>query len=78
MVWFGLWGWVGSWSGALLILRVWQGGVLVFWDSRVLELIRMEIGDFSVSCWFKNVEDDFYKVFTSVFGPSVERLREDF
>ena len=25
------------------------GGVLVFWDTRVLELIEMEIGNFSVS-----------------------------
>ena len=36
------------------------GGVLVFWDSRVLELVGMEIGDFLVSCRFKNVEDGFY------------------
>ena len=56
---------------ALLILRVWQG-VLVFWDSRVLELTGMEIGDFSVSYWFKNVEDGFCWIFT------VGRLREDF
>ncbi|KAL6339596.1 hypothetical protein AAG906_034681 [Vitis piasezkii] len=60
-----------SWSGALLILRVWQG-VLVFWDSRVLELTGMEIGDFSVSYQFKNVEDGFCWIFT------VGRLREDF
>ena len=36
------------------------GGVLVFWDSRVLELVGMEIGDFLVSGRFKNVEDGFY------------------
>ncbi|RVW90110.1 Transposon TX1 uncharacterized 149 kDa protein [Vitis vinifera] len=54
------------------------GGVLVYWDIRVLELLEMEIGNFSVSCRFKNVEDDFYWVFTGVYGPAVGRLREDF
>ena len=34
-------------------------GVLVLWDSRVLELIGMEIVDFSVSWRFKNVDDGF-------------------
>ena len=53
-------------------------GVLVFWDSRVLELTGMEIGDFSVSCRFKNVENGFCWVFTGVYDPSVGRLREDF
>ena len=53
-------------------------GVLVFWDSRVLELTGMEIDYFSVSCRFKNVEDGFCCVFTGVYGPSVGRLREDF
>ena len=26
VVWFNFWGWASSWSGALLILRVWQRG----------------------------------------------------
>ena len=54
------------------------GGVLVFWDTRVLELIEMEIGNFSVSYQFKNVEDGFCWVFTGVYGPAVGRFREDF
>ena len=52
--------------------------MLVFWDSRVLELIEMAIGNFLVSCRFKNVEDGFYWVFTGVYGPAVGRFREDF
>ena len=52
--------------------------MLVFWDSRVLELIEMEIGNFSVSCQFKNVKDGFCWVFTGVYGPIVGRFREDF
>ena len=35
------------------------GGVVVFWDKRVLELVGMEVGIFSISCCFKNCEDGF-------------------
>ena len=45
------WGALNSWGMA--------GGVLVFWDTRVLELMEMEIENFSVSHRFKNVEDGF-------------------
>ena len=31
------------------------GGVLVFWDNRVLELVGMEVGLFSISCRFKEL-----------------------
>ncbi|RVX07796.1 putative ribonuclease H protein [Vitis vinifera] len=31
-----------------------SGGVLVFWDKRVLQLLEAEVGNFSVSCRFKN------------------------
>ncbi|KAL6331982.1 hypothetical protein AAG906_020335 [Vitis piasezkii] len=34
-------------------------GVVVFWDNRVLQLEEMEVGNYSVSCRFKNVEDGF-------------------
>ncbi|KAG5540961.1 hypothetical protein RHGRI_020999 [Rhododendron griersonianum] len=53
------------------------GGVLVLWDSRVVERIDVEVGMFSVSCLFKNVEDGFRWVFTGVYGPVIHRLRED-
>ena len=35
-----------------------KGGA-VFWDNRVLQLVEMEVGNYSVSCRFKNCEDDF-------------------
>ena len=35
------------------------GGILVFWDTRKLELMEAEIGHFSITCMFKNVEDSF-------------------
>ena len=54
------------------------GGVLVFWDKRVLELEGMEVGLFSISCRFKNCEDGFNWVFSGVYGPTLKRYRELF
>ncbi|RVW36959.1 Transposon TX1 uncharacterized 149 kDa protein [Vitis vinifera] len=54
------------------------GGVVVFWDNRVLELMGMEVGFFSVSCRFKNCEDGFLWTFTGVYGPTMKRHRELF
>ena len=34
-------------------------GIVVFWDNRVLELVDLEKGVFSISCHFKNCEDGF-------------------
>ena len=34
------------------------GGIIIFWDSHVLQLLDEE-GHFSVSCRFKFIEDDF-------------------
>ena len=35
------------------------GGVLVFWDNKVLELVGREEGEYLISCRFKNCEDGF-------------------
>ena len=53
-------------------------GVLVFWDNRVLELIGMEVGLFSISCRFKNCEDGFSWIFSGVYDPTLKRYRELF
>ena len=42
------------------------GGVLVFCDNRVLELINMKVGVSSISSWFKNYEDGFVWMFIRV------------
>jgi exonuclease III len=34
-----------------------SGGILLLWDKRVVEKLEDAIGYFSVSCKFKNVED---------------------
>ena len=54
------------------------GGILVFWDTRKLELVETEIGHFSVTCMFKNVEDGFLWAFTRVYGPVKRSKREMF
>ena len=46
------------------------GGILVFWDSRVLQLVEVEESRFSLSCKFRNCVYDFTSVFTSVYGPT--------
>ena len=40
------------------------GSVLVFWDNRVVELLEVEEGMFTVSCQFKNSVDGLRWVFT--------------
>ena len=54
------------------------GGVLVFWDNRVVELLEVEKGMFTISCQFKNSVDGLRGVFTGVYGPVCNRDREDF
>lgn len=54
-----------------------RGGVLLMWDSRVVERIDEEFGSFSVSCLFKNVEDGLLWAFTGVYGPVLNQLREE-
>ena len=62
----------------VLNVRGAAGGVLVFWDNRVLELVGMEVGLFSISCRFKNCEDGFSWIFSVVYDPTLKRYRELF
>jgi exonuclease III len=47
-----------------------SGGILLLWDKRVVEKLEDAIGYFSVSCKFKNVEDQKVWMFTGVYGPN--------
>ena len=53
-------------------------GVVVLWDNKVLELTGMEVGQFSISCHFRNCEDGFVWAFTGVYGPILKRCKELF
>ena len=54
------------------------GGILVFGDNRLVELVDSKEGVFSISCQFKNCVDGIVWVFTGVYGPVCSRDREDF
>ncbi|RVW46561.1 LINE-1 reverse transcriptase-like [Vitis vinifera] len=45
-------------------------------DKRTLEMIEMEVGQFSISCRLRNVEDGFVWIFTGVYGPFSREDRE--
>ena len=53
------------------------GSIVVFWDNRVLDLVDLQKGLFSISCIFKSYEDGFIWTFTGVYGPTL-RKRESF
>ena len=69
MGWFLEWGFVN--------VRCTIGEVLVFWNNRLVDLIGLEVGEFSILCRFKNRVDEFVWVFIAVYGPSYGKDRED-
>ena len=54
------------------------GGEVVIWDNRVLELVGMEVGLFSILCCFKSCENGLLWIFTGVYGPTLTKYRELF
>ena len=52
-----------------------SGGIIVMWDTRVVEKVEEAIGCFSVSCKFKVVSSGLVWGFSGVYGPhrAVER-----
>ncbi|RVX16891.1 putative ubiquitin-conjugating enzyme E2 33 [Vitis vinifera] len=62
------------------LIKAWKavGGIVVFWDDKVLELVGMEVGVYSISYRFKNYDDGFVWIFTGVYGPTLGIPRERF
>ena len=54
------------------------GGILVFWDNRILELLELERGVYTILDHFRNVEDDYIWVFIGVYGPVLSKAKEEF
>ena len=52
-------------------------GILIFWDTWVIQLLEKEEGQYTLSCRFKSLEENFNWVFTGVYGPTVHGRRED-
>ena len=45
------------------------GGILIFWDTRVIQLLEKEEGQYTLSCRFKSLEENFHWVFTGFMVP---------
>ena len=54
------------------------GGLLLFWDNRVLEKLDVESGGYSISVRFRNCADGFSRIFSGVYGPVIGCEKEDF
>jgi exonuclease III len=50
-----------------------QGGILVMWDTKVVEKLEDAVGNFSVSCKFQCVLTRQEWVFIGVYGPQTNR-----
>ena len=49
---------------------------MICWDKRSLEILDWEEGQFSISCKFRNVENEVVWVFTRVYDPFTKKERE--
>lgn len=58
--------------------RTQVGGILVFWDNKVMELIDMELGDYFMCGQLTNTEDYFIWMFSGVYEPIQNGEREYF
>ena len=45
------------------------GGVVVFWDNRVLQMVEMEVGNYSVHAALRIVRMVFVGCFQECMGP---------
>ncbi|RVW74674.1 hypothetical protein CK203_052053 [Vitis vinifera] len=63
---------------ALVDARGAAGGLLLFWDNRVLEKLEIESGGYSISVRFRNCADGFSWIFSGVYGPVIGSEKEDF
>ncbi|RVW69834.1 hypothetical protein CK203_061148 [Vitis vinifera] len=54
------------------------GGLLLFWDNRVLENLEVESEGYSISVRFRNCANGFSWIFSGVYGPVIGSEKEDF
>lgn len=53
------------------------GDILVYQESKVMELVGLEMGAYSIPCCFKNCEDSVLWVFTSGYAMVCKRDKEN-
>ncbi|RVW24909.1 hypothetical protein CK203_079460 [Vitis vinifera] len=67
----------GRWSDSVALDAYGSaGGLLICWDKRSLEVLEMEMGKFSISCRFRNVEDGLTWIFIGMYGPFSKKDRD--
>ena len=54
------------------------GGLLLFWDNKVLENLEVESGGYSISVRFRDCADGFSWIFSEVYGPVIGSEKESF
>ena len=54
-----------------------SGGVVILWDTRVVQLVGMEESSYTLSCGFRNCANDFYWIFTGIYRPTNREAREN-
>ena len=65
--------WCTKWRA--LNARGTVSGIVVFWNSKVLHLVEVEEGSFSVSNRFRNCDDNLLWCFTGVYGALPQRRK---
>uniref|UniRef100_A0A2N9GX79 Reverse transcriptase domain-containing protein n=1 Tax=Fagus sylvatica TaxID=28930 RepID=A0A2N9GX79_FAGSY len=51
------------------------GGTLIMWDRRVVEVQNCVKGQYTISCRFKNIQDQREWAYSGVYGPNVDANR---
>jgi hypothetical protein len=51
------------------------GGILLMWDMRVVEKVDEAVGNYSLSCKFRNVADQFEWIFSGAYGLNLDSER---
>ena len=53
-----------------------SSGIVIVWDTRVVQLVGHEESSHTLSCRLRNYRDDFFWVFIGIYGPIKRELRE--
>ena len=53
-----------------------SGGILIFWDSRMMQLVDVEESRYSLLCKFQFFDDNLTWIFTRVYGSMSKGERE--
>ena len=68
-----LWGNVYAGWEALPAVNT-AGGIILMWDKRVLEKLDVHIGEYSVSCQWRSLDDGFVWTGFGVYGPNLDTM----